>query len=364
FLMQKATLLLAFLLPTVLLAQRTVHRLDAPHGQKVGFYQFLPPDYEENSAKKSPLIIFLHGIGEKGTGLEPDLSKLNCCGLPRYINAGNNMTFSWNGKTQGFVVLYPQLASKYGTWQNYYVDALLKYAKEKLNIDSNRIFLTGLSLGGGASWVYSSASVSNAKQFAGIVPVVSPCFMSNGCNIANAKLPVLTIHALDDTLANPKCTLNAVQQINDCGAVAHPNLIMYDNGGHYVWTKRAYDTTYEFFNPNIYEWMMAQNRLLKPNVKPIADAGKDITISSSVGTVILDGSGSYDPDGKILRYIWQKTSGPSYEIVKDEVTAHPRITHLSYPGVYTFSLRVVDDRAEWTTAKVRVTVVDGGVINQ
>ena len=361
--MQKTLLLILSVIPLLLSAQRTAHRVEGAHGQKIGFYQFLPPTYSAEHSKKSPLIIFLHGIGEKGTGVEPELSKLNCCGLPKYINAGNKMEFTWNGKTEGFVVLYPQLASRFGTWQNYYVDAMLKYAKENLNIDTNKIFLTGLSLGGGASWTYASASVHNAKQFAGIVPVVSPCFMTNGCNIANAKLPILTIHALDDTLASPRCTINAVQSINDCGAIVHPNVIMYDNGGHYIWTKRAYDTAYEFFNPNIFEWMVAQSKLLKPNIKPVANAGKDITISSAVGTVILDGSASYDPDGKILRYIWQKKSGPSYEIVEDEVTAKPKITNLTYPGVYTFTLRVVDDRAEWTTTKVKVTVVDGSVIN-
>ncbi len=47
------------------------------------------PDYAPKGEKK-PLIIFLHGIGEKGTGSEKDLQKINCCGIPRYIDEGHN----------------------------------------------------------------------------------------------------------------------------------------------------------------------------------------------------------------------------------------------------------------------------------
>jgi hypothetical protein len=164
-------------------------------------------------------------------------------------------------------------------------------------------------------------------------------------------------------MANPMCTVNTIKSINDCGAVVSPNLIMYQTGGHYIWTRRAYDTAYKYFNPNIFEWMLAQNRLFKPNKKPVATAGKDFTISSSVGAATLDASASKDPDGKVVRYVWQKTSGPSYGRISDDVTATPTVSGLSYPGVYTFQVRVIDDRAEWSTAKVRITVVDAAIIN-
>ncbi len=361
--MQKFFLPVLFILPFFSFSQRTPQVVQGPRGNKIGFYQFLPPGYSQTSAEKHPLIIFLHGIGEKGTGREPDINRLNCCGIPKYIDAGHSMHFTWMGKTESFVVLYPQLASKYGTWQTYYVDALIKFAKENLNIDSNRIFLSGLSLGGGGTWVYASASLKNARNLAGIVPVVSPCFMTNGCNIANARLPVLTIHALDDVMASPACTINAIKSITECGAAATPNLIMYPTGGHYIWVRRTYDTAYNFFNPNVFEWMLAQNRLFKPNKKPIANAGRNITISSASGRAVLDASASVDPDGKVVRYVWQKASGPSAGLIENDLTAHPTVTLLKMPGVYTFRVRVIDDRAEWSTADVRITVVDGGVIN-
>lgn len=358
---RKTLTIFLFLIPGISFAQRTAHSMKGPRGT-IGFYQFLPPGYNSDPQTKHPLIIFLHGIGEKGTGSPQDLRKINCCGLPKYINRGHTMQFTWNGKTESFVVLAPQLYSRYGTWENFFIDSMIRYAKSNLRIDTNRIFLTGLSLGGGASWVYPASSVNRGKQLAGIVPVVSPCFMMNGCNIANANLPVLAVHAWDDNLASPYCTINAVKSINDCGASAHPNMIIYQNGGHYVWVARAYDTGYRYFNPNVYEWMLAQRRGAKPNIKPVAKAGKDITISTADAEVILDATGSSDPDGKIVRYVWQKVSGPSYDYLAHEVSAHPVVKGLTYPGVYTYQLRVIDDRAEWSTDSVRITVVDGNVL--
>lgn len=357
--MIKALMLWGILLPVFLSAQTTAHRIDGPGGQKIGFYQYLPPNYQADPDVKHPLIIFLHGIGEKGTGIEPDLARLNCCGIPKYIDKGHNMVFTWNGKTEGFVVVFPQLASKYVTWPNYYVDEMINFAKKNLHIDTNRIFLTGLSLGGGGTWTYASSSASNAKKLAGAAPVVSPCFMTNGCNIANAQLPILAFHALDDHVAPPSCTINAVKSINDCGAKASPNMVLYETGGHRAWVTRTYDTGYKYQNPNIFEWMLAQDRRLKPNKKPLAKAGKDIILSTSQGTVFLDGSGSSDPDGKIIRHVWRKISGPSYGAMLGEVTARPRLIELNYPGVYTYELKAVDDRAEWSTDTVSVTVLPG-----
>ncbi len=363
--MQRLFFQVLLFLPVLSFAQLTPRMVDGPRGNKVGFYEFLPPGYAEHPEEKHPLIIFLHGIGEKGNGREPDLNKINCCGIPKYITEdGNAMRFTWMGKTESFVVLYPQLASKYGTWEMYYIDALIRYAKKNLNIDTNRIFLTGLSLGGGGTWVYASASLKNARQFAGIAPVVAPCFMTNGCNIANANLPVLTVHAMDDPMANPHCTIDAIKSITDCGAAVTPNFVMYITGGHYIWKQRAYDTAYNYFNPNIYEWMLAQNRLFKPNKKPIADAGKNITVSTSTHEIKLDATNSKDPDGKVVRYVWQRVSGPSVGLVRDEVTATPTIVGLSLPGVYTFRVRVIDDRAEWSTADVKITVVDATIVNR
>ena len=61
------------------------------------------------------------------------------------------MRFTWNGKSESFIVLTPQLSKKYGNWQNFYVDESISYAIRTLKVDPDRILLTGLSLGGGGN---------------------------------------------------------------------------------------------------------------------------------------------------------------------------------------------------------------------
>src|SRR5690349_14546188 len=180
--MTRFLLPILFLLPLLSSSQTTEKSVVAANGERIGFLEFRPSDY---SSAKHPLIIFLHGIGEKGNGTT-QLKNVHCCGIPSYIRGGNKMRFTWLGKTESFVVLSPQLSKKYARWQPFYTDELIKYAKANLNIDPDRIFVTGLSMGGGGTWNFASSTQARAELLAGIAPVVAPCMMSNGCNIARA----------------------------------------------------------------------------------------------------------------------------------------------------------------------------------
>lgn len=332
-------------------AQQTLNRsVTAQNGEFIGFLEYRPADYA--STEKHPMIIFLHGYGEKGNGTT-QLNLIHCCGIPSYIRKGHNMQFTWNGKTESFVVLMPQLSPRYSFWQNFYVNELIDYAVENLNIDKDRIFVTGLSLGGGATWAYASETRSNAEKLAGIVPVVGPCMMADACNIAKASLPVLAVHSRDDKTASPECTTNAIRDIINCGSPSIPNLIMYPNGGHAVWLKRAYSTDHSYQNPNVYEWMLAQKRGAPGNKKPVANAGNNITLNG-VSSTMLDGSASSDQDGKIVRYIWRKLSGPEGDTLLDANAAKAKPDWLFKSGTYRYELRTVDDRAEWDTDTVEV----------
>ena len=247
-------------IPLFSLCQTTEKSVVASNGERIGFLEFRPSDY---SGSKHPLIIFLHGIGEKGNGTT-QLKNVHCCGIPSYIRRGNKMRFTWQGKTESFVVISPQISKKYSMWQPFYTDEMIKYAKANLNIDPDRIFVTGLSMGGGGTWNYASSSQARAESLAGIAPVVAPCMMSNGCNIAKASLPVMAIHVWDDRDAPASCTVNAIKSINSCNPEVSPNVIMYANGGHYVWVRRAFDTAHKYQDPNMYEWFLAQNKKIRP----------------------------------------------------------------------------------------------------
>ena len=78
------------------------------------------------------------------------------------------MKFSWKGKTETFLVLSPQLSIDYSSWPTFYAEEMIRYAKANLNIDTNRIILTGISLGGGGTWYYAASDVNNTKKLAAI----------------------------------------------------------------------------------------------------------------------------------------------------------------------------------------------------
>ena len=339
-------------------AQLTPKNLTAANGELVGFYEYKPVDY--NPAIKYPIIIFLHGIGERGNGTT-DLPRILGNGTPNEIQNGHNMRFFWNGKWETFLVLMPQLNSKYGYWQNFYVDEMLKYAENNLSIDPNRIYLTGLSLGGGGVWAYAAGSAANAQKFAAIGVTCGTCQNVNWCHVANANLPVWAWHAQDDGTVGVSCSIGAVSGIENCNPAVRPYLTVWPTGQHWIWT-RVYNTAYEAQHPNIYEWFLGQDKSKPVNQRPVAHAGSDKTITTGLGVVTLDASGSTDADGKIVRYVWTQTSGPTQtQLPNGGVLTTPlaTITGFTVPGTYKFELRVIDDRADWTTASVTVTVTSG-----
>src|SRR3954447_8266663 len=67
--------------------------LTAANGTFIGFYDFRPADYNVNTSKKFPLIIFLHGIGERGNGTT-ELSMLTYHAIPRLLASGATMQFT------------------------------------------------------------------------------------------------------------------------------------------------------------------------------------------------------------------------------------------------------------------------------
>src|SRR5689334_16339804 len=119
------------------------------NGNCAGYYEALPVRYD-SSAKKYPLILFIHVIGELGT----DLSKMLRAGLPRLINRKKFPgDFEVNGQHFSFIVISPQF-KKWPT--NDEVKSVLDYTVSHYRIDTSRIYVTGLSMGGGVTWEFDA----------------------------------------------------------------------------------------------------------------------------------------------------------------------------------------------------------------
>lgn len=215
-----------------------------------GYYQALPARYDSNN-KKYPLILFIHGIGELGNGTT-DLPKMIRAGLPRLINKkGFPPSFQSGGKHYSFIVMAPQFR---GRPKNKDVDEVLQYAISKFRVDVSRIYVTGLSMGGGVTWEYSS-------EYGGSVAAIAPiCGGSwpdakRAAKIASFGLPVWAFHNDDDKTVPVSYTVDYVSKINSYHPVIPAKLTTWPTGGHDSWT-RAYDPTYKENGMNMYEWML------------------------------------------------------------------------------------------------------------
>ena len=136
--MKNCTYVLRFLLICVIaiagylpgFSQQVAKGLTSSTGDYLGFLEYKPTDYN-NTTTKYPLIIFLHGIGERGNGTTM-LNDVTCCGIPRIIRLGHKMKFTWNGKTETFLVISPQCPEKYGMWPAVFKTELINYAKKRI----------------------------------------------------------------------------------------------------------------------------------------------------------------------------------------------------------------------------------------
>jgi len=96
--------------------------------------------------------------------------------------------------------------------------------------------------------------------------------------------------------------------------------------------------------------------VVPPNLPPVSVAGSNQTITLPINSVTLNGSGSYDPDGTILSYWWNKVSGPTGGGIVTPALATTNVVLLT-EGVYVFSLLVTDNDGDTGTSSIQITVL-------
>ena len=224
-----------------------------------GYYEYLPQGYNNNQTY--PLIVFFCGIGELGSGNEADLPKVQYNGTPNQIANGTFPTsFRVGGEDFKFIVITPQFTQN-PTAQE--ISSVLDNIVTRYRVDLNRIYLTGLSLGGGMVWRYSSFSKAYADRVAAVVPVCGAEYISTtgGDYIAQAKLPVWATHNSGDNVVSVNNTNTNVYNVNEAAHAAVPEAkkTIFDQTGHNAWSK-TYDLTFKENGLNIYEWMLTYKR--------------------------------------------------------------------------------------------------------
>jgi predicted esterase len=223
-----------------------------------GFYEYLPQGYSSGT-QKYPLIIFMHGNGQRGNGDSTDLP-LVLEGLAKVIQDGRFPTsFTVNGQTHRFIVLSPQFKAWPVAAQ---LDQVINYAVSHYRVDQQRIYLVGYSAGGGVVWEYASDNSIYANRIAAIVPICGSSFATaeRGRVIAMANIPVWATHNSGDPTVPVARTYEFITAVNTTPApVPAAKKTIFLNKDHDAWAKTC-DPLFKESNLNIYQWMLQYQR--------------------------------------------------------------------------------------------------------
>lgn len=225
------------------------------HDKIGGFYLAHPVRYNESSVRY-PLILFIHGGGQYGTG-GSDLPNVLREGIPKYLSEKKiPPSFTVDGRQYSFIFIAPQFRN---FPDNGSIDAMLMHAKANYRIDTSRIYLVGFSLGGRA---VSDYSAENAGKLAAIVPisgVSSYALTEKASAIGKAGLAVWAFHNKPDQVFGYEDTESFISYINLYDPARRSRVTIFpDSTGvqyHDAWTK-ATDPAYKENGVNIYEWML------------------------------------------------------------------------------------------------------------
>ena len=226
-------------------AVQTAKRFKFERSRKaeVNYLLFLPKGCEARSGKSWPVILFLHGAGERGT----NVWQVAAHGPPKV--AAQQPDFP-------FIVVSPQCPEGQ-LWSNDVLVELLEEVVRQYPVDPSRVYLTGLSMGGYGAW---SLGLSCPERFAAIAPVcgggdlITILLVSQQPEHAAAlkSLAVWAFHGAKDPVVPVRESERMVDFLKQAG-LPEVKLTVYPEAGHDAWTE-----TYN--NPALYTWLLEHQR--------------------------------------------------------------------------------------------------------
>ena len=202
----------------------------------IGYYVFLPESFDIN--KKYPLVLFLHGAGERGDGSEEELRILEKNALPRYAG---------EGKEYPFILICPQCHENF-VWNNMVVSLkkLVDGVVEIYNADLDRIYCTGISMGGFGTW---EMGVSYPRYFAAIAPICGGGFSWRASALKD--MPVWAFHGDADNVVPISYSQTMVDAVNAAGGNA--KFTIFPGVNHNSWDSAYLET-------DLLDWLLEQKR--------------------------------------------------------------------------------------------------------
>lgn len=217
-----------------------------------GHYIYIPRGYSD-SQEGLPLIIFLHGVGEKGNSKKDknQLSNVLRTGVPALIENGE-----WDPGYPAIVVS-PQCHE--GNWKPSEVHKFIEYITAKYNVDKSRIYMTGISMGGIGTFEYLG-SYGESSYVAAAVPICGGGNVDKASSFLN--IPIWAFHGEADKVVSMQGSKRMVNAINELNPHYKSLLTIFPNVGHISWTityngkgmgkeSRKYDP----FKEDVFKWM-------------------------------------------------------------------------------------------------------------
>lgn len=192
----------------------------------------LPPGYAAKRNKRWPLLVFLHGSGERGES-------------PEILRKFGPAARVEQGKKFPFILLTP-LCPRYEWWSTDVIEGLIADISRRYRVDADRIYLTGLSMGGFGVWALAA---KHPERYAAILPICGEGEWSWAKRLAT--LPVWAFHGELDPVVPVARTREMIAALREAGG--RPKLTIYKKLYHDSWTKT-------YANDAVYAWMLKQRR--------------------------------------------------------------------------------------------------------
>ncbi len=194
---------------------------------------YLPPGYKPGARERYPLILFLHGFGERGS----DIEKLKVHGPFKEIAKGRQFPC---------IIVAPQMPETQTSWDVDILSGLLDEIESKYPVDKTREYVTGISMGGFGTWALAAYTPS---RFAAVAPI---CGGGNFLSAYQLKaLPIWAIHGDQDPavpISQDQAMVDAVKRVG--GDV---KFTVVAGGGHDVWSD-------VYAGSEIYDWLLSHRR--------------------------------------------------------------------------------------------------------
>ncbi len=190
----------------------------------------LPPGYSATQGSW-PLVLFLHGAGQRGN----DLAIVRSQGLPQIDPSARS----------SFILVAPQTPEG-ELWSADGLGALLDHLEGTLRIDRSREYLTGLSMGAFGAWELAMAT---PERFAAVLAISGGANPVEICRLRG--VPVWIVHGDEDDVIPVSWSKTLAQRLQACQG--NVRLTIYPGVGHDAWSRTYADTS-------VMHWLLAQRR--------------------------------------------------------------------------------------------------------